>query len=164
MKISSQFFINIISPLPSTLNLLILLSIPDWLLYTRWQPCTGITIVMIDSITYSFCLRHYVRNSLSYSVKETQPTLCKPMPSSQLSFRSWDQINISCYTEYWAFGPSLIYDITTDYINCLIKSWAEYQTQEMAWLSLGLTKLLLDLNCRMLVTSKHLLKNIPVKK
>ncbi len=38
-------------------------------------------IVKIDSITPSFCLRHYV-----YS--ETRPTLCKPTPSSQLGIRS----------------------------------------------------------------------------
>jgi len=40
--------------------------------------------------------------------------------------------------------------IATDYNNCLIKSSAEHQTQEMAWLPFGLIKLLLDLNCRML--------------
>jgi len=33
-------------------------------------------IVKIDSITRSFCLRHYVRNGLSYLGKETQPKLC----------------------------------------------------------------------------------------
>jgi len=33
-------------------------------------------IVMIDSITCSFCLRHYVQNGLSYLGKETWPKLC----------------------------------------------------------------------------------------
>ncbi len=33
-------------------------------------------IVKIDSITQSFCLSNYVQNGLSYSGKETQPTLC----------------------------------------------------------------------------------------
>ena len=40
-------------------------------------------IVIIDSVTYSFCLRHCVQNSLSYTGKETQPTLCKKTPSVQ---------------------------------------------------------------------------------
>jgi len=31
---------------------------------------------MIDSITRSFCLRHYVQNGLSHSGEETQPKLC----------------------------------------------------------------------------------------
>jgi len=31
---------------------------------------------MIDSITRSFCLHHYVQNGLSYSGKETLPKLC----------------------------------------------------------------------------------------
>ncbi len=31
------------------------------------------TIVMIDSITYSLCLCHYVQNGLSYSGEETRP-------------------------------------------------------------------------------------------
>ncbi len=44
-------------------------------------------IVKIDSITYSFCLCQYIWNGLSYSAEETQPTLCKPMPSNQLGFR-----------------------------------------------------------------------------
>jgi len=46
------------------------------------------TIVKIDSITPSFCLHHYVQNGLSYLAEETRPTLCKPMPSSQLGIRS----------------------------------------------------------------------------
>jgi len=31
---------------------------------------------MIDSITHSFCLRHYVQNGLSYFGEETRPKLC----------------------------------------------------------------------------------------
>jgi len=31
---------------------------------------------MIDSITCSFCLRHYVQNGVSYLGEETQPKLC----------------------------------------------------------------------------------------
>jgi len=55
-----------------------------------WQKNIGAkaAIVKIDSITPSFCLRHYVRNGLSYPAEETRPTLCKPTPSSQLGIRS----------------------------------------------------------------------------
>ncbi len=45
-------------------------------------------IIKIDLVTPSFCLHHYVRNGLSYLAEETQPTLCKPTPSSQLGIRS----------------------------------------------------------------------------
>ncbi len=38
----------------------------------------------------------------------------------------------------------------TDYIICLIKSWTEHQTQEMAWLPVSLAKLLKDLNSAIL--------------
>jgi len=46
-----------------------------------WQSCRNflevcISIVMIDSISRSFCLRHYVQNGLSYLGQETQPKLC----------------------------------------------------------------------------------------
>jgi len=34
------------------------------------------SIVMIDSITRSFCLRHYVQNGLSYLGEETRPKMC----------------------------------------------------------------------------------------
>ncbi len=47
-------------------------------------------IVKLDSITLSLCLRHYVRNGLSYSGKETRLIRCKLTPSSQLGFRSLD--------------------------------------------------------------------------
>ncbi len=43
----------------------------------------GPFIVMIDSITWSFCLRHCVQNGLSYPGKETRPTLCLQTPSVQ---------------------------------------------------------------------------------
>jgi len=46
------------------------------------------TIVKIDSITPSFCLRHYVRNGLSYSAEETRSRLCKLTPSFELGIRS----------------------------------------------------------------------------
>jgi len=46
-------------------------------------------IVKIDSVTQSFCLRHYVQNGLSYLAEETRPMLCKPTPSgTQLGIRS----------------------------------------------------------------------------
>jgi len=33
-------------------------------------------VEMIDSITRSFCPRHYVQNGLSYSREETRPKMC----------------------------------------------------------------------------------------
>ncbi len=41
-----------------------------------------------DILNNSFCLRHYVRNGLSYLGEETRPTLCKTTRSFQLSCRS----------------------------------------------------------------------------
>jgi len=68
----------------------------------------GTYIVKIDSRTRSFCLCQYVQNGLSYSGKETRPKL----KDAKLTLASdlLEQINISCYTEYKAFGPSLIYN------------------------------------------------------
>jgi len=73
---------------------------------------TGISehIVMIDSITHSFCLRHYVQNGLSYLGEETRPKLCLKRRQATLAWDLLEQINISCYTEYKAFGPWLIYN------------------------------------------------------
>jgi len=45
-------------------------------------------IVKIDSITWSFCLHHYVRNSLSYLAEETRPTLCLKGRQAKLGVRS----------------------------------------------------------------------------
>jgi hypothetical protein len=66
--------------------------------------------VKIDSITLPFCLRHYVQNSLSYSGKETRPTLCKLTQAYNLASDLENQINISCYTKYKVYGLSLIYN------------------------------------------------------
>ncbi len=68
-------------------------------------------IVKIDSITQSFYLHHNVQTSLSYLAEETKPTLCKRTPNFALALHLLEQIKISCYTEYKAFGPSLIYNI-----------------------------------------------------
>jgi len=43
---------------------------------------------MIDSITRSFCLRHYVQNGLSYLGEETQPKLCLKRCQANSGFRS----------------------------------------------------------------------------
>jgi len=65
---------------------------------------------MIESITCSFCLRHYVQNGLSYSGQgNLTQAVFKETPSSRVSYLL-EQINISCYTEYKASGPSLIYN------------------------------------------------------
>jgi len=46
-----------------------------WVRYFNSSKITNMTlngiIVMIDSITYSLCLRHYVQNGLSYLGEET---------------------------------------------------------------------------------------------
>jgi len=36
----------------------------------------SVTVVKMDSRSWSFCLHHYVQNNLSYPGKETQPMLC----------------------------------------------------------------------------------------
>ena len=65
---------------------------------------------MIDSIT-KLCLSLLVcKNGLSYWGKETQPTLCTKRRQTNLASEIINEINISCYTEYQAFGPSLIYN------------------------------------------------------
>jgi hypothetical protein len=58
---------------------------------------------------------------------------------------SW---NIYDWLLYARWQPST--GIATDYINCLIESWTEHQTQEMAWLPVSLAKLLKDLNSAIL--------------
>jgi len=65
-------------------------------------------IVKIDSITQSLCLWQHVQNGLSYLGKETLPTLCRNKAKLCLASELLEQINISCYTEYKVFGPSLI--------------------------------------------------------
>ncbi len=68
-------------------------------------------IVKIDSIPRSFCHRHYVQNGLSYSDEETWLTLClKRRQARDLTSSLLEQIKISYYTAYKAFGPSLIYN------------------------------------------------------
>jgi len=45
---------------------------------TFWVLLTFTThIVMIDSITSSFCIHHHVQNGISYLGKETRPKLCR---------------------------------------------------------------------------------------
>jgi len=70
-----------------------------------------IHMVKIDSITQSFCLCYYVQNGLSYLGEETWLTLCKKDAKRGMASSLLEQIKISCYTEYKAFGPSLIYNI-----------------------------------------------------
>ncbi len=65
---------------------------------------------MIDSIT-KLCLSLSVcTNGLSYSGEETRPKLCIKRCQTNLASEISNEINISCYTEYKAFGPSLIYN------------------------------------------------------
>jgi len=64
-----------------------------------------IIIVMIDSIT-KLCLSLSVcTNGLSYSCEETWPKLCIKRRQTNLVSEISNEINISCYTEYKAFGP-----------------------------------------------------------
>jgi len=72
--------------------------------------CCNALIVKIDSKTWSFCLCYNVQNGLSYSGEETQPTLCTKVAKQGLASSLLEQIKISCYTEYKAFGHSLIYN------------------------------------------------------
>ncbi len=68
---------------------------------------------MIDSIT-KLCLSLLVcTNGLSYSGEETRPTLCIKAMQTNLASEITNEINISCYTEYKALGPSLIYNTLT---------------------------------------------------
>jgi hypothetical protein len=67
-------------------------------------------IVKIDSITRSFCLCQFVQNGLSYPGDETRPKLCISNAMLGLASALLEQIKISCYTEYKALGPSLIYN------------------------------------------------------
>ncbi len=53
------------------------------ILSTFYQQLLCQYIIMIDSITRSFCLCHCVQNGPSYPGKETQLTLCIEMPSVQ---------------------------------------------------------------------------------
>ena len=72
---------------------------------------------MIDSIT-KLCLSLLVcTNGLSYSGEETRPTLCIKRRQTDLASEIINETNISCYTEYKAFGPSLIYNS-----NCVYKN------------------------------------------
>jgi len=52
--------------------------------YLTWNK----NIIKIDSITQSFCLHYYVQNGLSYSGKETRPTLCLKGPQARLGINS----------------------------------------------------------------------------
>ena len=45
-------------------------------------------IVMIDSLTNSFCLCYYVQNGLSYSGEETRPKLCLKRRQANSGVRS----------------------------------------------------------------------------
>ncbi len=68
---------------------------------------------MIDSIT-KLCLSLSVcTNGLSYSGEETRPKLCIKQRQTNLASVISNEINISCYTEYKALGPSLIYNSKT---------------------------------------------------
>ncbi len=95
-----------------------------WITTTKKIMNCYFDIVMIDSIFRSFCLCYCVPNGLSYSGEETRPTGCKKDAK-----REWDgpqnkkrkKIYISCYTEYKAFGLSLIYNIDTNGLYCFIR-------------------------------------------
>ncbi len=73
-------------------------------------------IVKIDLITRSFCLCHYVQNGLASLAEETWLMLCKRTQGYTLELHLLDQIKISCYTEYKAFVPSLIYNNVNRYL------------------------------------------------
>jgi len=72
---------------------------------------------MIDSIT-KLCLSLFVcTNGLSYSGKKLDPRCVLKLRQTNLASEITNKINISCYTEYKAFGPSLIYNISKE-IEC----------------------------------------------
>jgi len=76
---------------------------------------------MIGSIT-KLCLSLLLcTNGLSYSCEETQPTLCLKRRQTDLASEILNEINISCYTEYKAFGPSLIYNTCNFKLNYQLK-------------------------------------------
>jgi len=54
---------------------------------------------MIDSRTQSFCLHHYVQNSLSYLGKEIDQCCVEGRQASNLASDLKNEINISCYKE-----------------------------------------------------------------
>ena len=61
---------------------------------------------MIDSIT-RLDLSLLVCNGLSVRARKLDPKLCIKRRQAKLASDIQDEINISCYTEYKAFGPSL---------------------------------------------------------
>ncbi len=69
---------------------------------------------MIDSIT-RLDLSLLVCNGLSTRARKLDPKLCIKRRQAKLASDLLEQINISCYTEYKAFGPSLIYNIIKDH-------------------------------------------------
>ena len=64
---------------------------------------------MIDSITNSIYLYFVCKQSVCLG-EETRLKLCIKGRQAKLASEIKDKINISCYTEYKAFGPSLIYN------------------------------------------------------
>jgi len=78
----------------------------------------SLIIVKIDSVTPSFCLRHYVQNGLSYSAEETRLTLCKPIPSSQLGIRSKRTNKHQLLLRIASVKTPLIYNIIVDIEDC----------------------------------------------
>ncbi len=65
---------------------------------------------MIDSISRSVYLYYCVPSCLSDSGEETRPTRCFRRQASKVNLINQGLINVSCYTECKAFGPSLIYN------------------------------------------------------
>jgi len=72
------------------------------------------TIVKVDSITWSFCLHHYVQNGLSYLAKETQPTLCLKGRQAKFGISSLGTNKDQLLHIIQSVGPSLIYNNTVN--------------------------------------------------
>jgi len=77
---------------------------------------------MIDSIT-RLDLSLLVCNGLSVRARKLDPKLCIKRRQANLASEIKDEINISCYTEYKEFGPSLIYNNSKIYYK---KSYNSY--------------------------------------
>jgi hypothetical protein len=68
------------------------------------------SIVKIDSIIRSLCLRHVCRNSLSYSGKETWPTLCKSDTKQRYGVRDLEPNKHQLLHRIQSIRTSLIYN------------------------------------------------------
>jgi len=91
---------------------------------------------MIDSIT-RLDLSLLVCNGLSVRARKLDPKLCIKRRQAKRASEIKDKINISCYTEYKAFGPSLIYN----------NLWTDEKLQHFQYLSHTLYTKFIEHDC-----------------